>query len=73
MTKSESTDLAEGTVFNLVSVNDFSGFYSTVQGSSQEASHYLQNEHYVVIHITQSKKGVMFRTMDKPVRVDLTN
>jgi len=73
VTKSESTDLAEGTVFNLVSVNDFSGFYSTVQGFSQAASQYLQNEHYVVIHITQSKKGAMFRTMDKPVRVDLTN
>ena len=73
MTKAESTDLAEGTVYNLLSLNDFSGSYSTIEGSSQAASQYLQNEHYVVIHITQSKKGVVFRTMDKPVRVDLTN
>ena len=73
VTRSRSTDLAEGTVFNLLAVNDFSGFYSTIQGSSNAASQYLQNEHYVVIHITQSQKGVMFRTMNKPVRVDLTN
>jgi hypothetical protein len=73
VTKSDSADLAEGTVYNLYSVNDFSGAYSTLQGSSQAGSQYLQNEHYVVIHITKSKKGVVFRTMDKPLHVDLTN
>jgi hypothetical protein len=73
VTPSESTDLAEGKVYNLYSINDFSGFYSSIEGSSQPDSQYLQNEHYVVVHITKSKKGVIFRTMDKPVRVELTN
>ena len=60
-------------MYNLYSVKDFSGAYSTLQGSSQAESQYLQNEHYVVIHITKSKKGAVFRTMDKPLHVDLTN
>jgi hypothetical protein len=73
VTPSESADLAEGKVYNLYAINDFPGFYSSIEGSSQSDSQYLQNQNYVIVHITRSKKGVIFRTMDKPVHVELTN
>lgn len=68
----KSTDLAEGEVYNLQSISDFPGFFSTMDGS-RGGSNYLQNEHYVTIHITKSRNGVMFRTMDQPVHVELPN
>jgi len=71
--QSDSSDLAEGQVYNLLSVNDFSGYYATIQGSSGTGAQYLQNEHGVIVQITQSARGVPFRPVDKPVHVDLTS